>query len=619
MSTISRLVLTSALAVGMVQSAAAASFDNVVIFGDSLSDAGHYGARFTTNPGLTALEYVALHYGFVVQPSLPPGTVAAIGIAGGTDYAYGGARVMYNPGVPNSPPTDNAVPVAEQITGFLATGPLNPNALYAVWAGANDVFYQTGLVGASIITPAQMQTNLAQAVTDELTQIARLQASGAKNIIVINLPDIGATPFGQSTDPATFTAISSAYNAGLSYGLGQLGTGIIPINAYGLLNEILASPTIYGFTNTTSTACTTSSSIYCTSAIPSTLVNSTAANDYVFADSVHPTTGADKLVAQYIESVIEAPEKIGMLAEVPLQIMGTQMRAVEGRFLADDNQQATGKFQVFGAYDYNENKFDASSNNPGTDGIGNTVTIGGDMKVTNALSLGMVFGYGQTKTDFNANSGSFKLNAGSISAYTVYRQQNFYVRGMATIGSLDYLDIQRNIPLGPAIRTESGDTSGTLEALGVTGGYLIPLGSLTHGPVASLTYQDVDVVGYSESGDSSTAMTFGAQDRRSMIGSLGYQVFGRMQVASTTLLPFARITYEHEFNADDRTVSAGLVTMNGTFSMPTFKPDENTWRAEAGVAMKVCSNASVFLNYSGTIDQANEKVNAVAIGLKGAF
>jgi len=93
-----------------------------------------------------------------------------------------------------------------------------------------------------------------------------------------------------------------------------------------------------------------------------------------------------------------------------------------------------------------------------------------------------------------------------------------------------------------------------------------------------------------------------------------------MQISSATLLPFARIAYEHEFKADDRMVSAGLVnTMNGTFTMPTFKPDENVWQADVGISTKVCSNASVFLNYSGTINQVNDKVNAVTVGLKWAF
>ena len=62
---------------------ASAQFSNAYIFGDSLSDAGQYGARFTTNPGLTFPMYLAQRYGITVSPSF----------TGGTDFGQGGARV----------------------------------------------------------------------------------------------------------------------------------------------------------------------------------------------------------------------------------------------------------------------------------------------------------------------------------------------------------------------------------------------------------------------------------------------------------------------------------------------------------------------------------------------
>ena len=41
---------------------AGAQFSNAFAVGDSLSDAGQYGARFTTNPGLVAPQYLAQRY-----------------------------------------------------------------------------------------------------------------------------------------------------------------------------------------------------------------------------------------------------------------------------------------------------------------------------------------------------------------------------------------------------------------------------------------------------------------------------------------------------------------------------------------------------------------------------
>ena len=45
-------LVAGAVALAVAAGAASAQFTNAYVFGDSLSDAGQYGARFTTNPGL---------------------------------------------------------------------------------------------------------------------------------------------------------------------------------------------------------------------------------------------------------------------------------------------------------------------------------------------------------------------------------------------------------------------------------------------------------------------------------------------------------------------------------------------------------------------------------------
>src|SRR5262249_14376904 len=130
------------------------------------------GGKFTTNPGPVWAEVIAQRYGFTATPANQ----------GGTDYAEGGARVTQLPGVPPIPPTGTATPVATQVSNFLAKGPLNPSALYSVWAGGNDLFFQLGLAQAGLATPAEVQANLATAATQLVQQVGRLSAAGAKYI-----------------------------------------------------------------------------------------------------------------------------------------------------------------------------------------------------------------------------------------------------------------------------------------------------------------------------------------------------------------------------------------------------------------------------------------------------
>jgi len=187
-----------AIALALNATLASAQFSNIFFFGDSLTDSGSYKpvlppgtGLFTTNPGPVWSQVLAQRYGLTAIPANQ----------GGTNYAQGGARVTGLPGVPAAPPTGTATPIATQVTQLLATGPLDGNALYAVWGGANDIFFQLGALQAGVITPAQLQANIGIAAGDLVRQVAILQAAGARNIIVVNLPDIGRTPFGVGSGP----------------------------------------------------------------------------------------------------------------------------------------------------------------------------------------------------------------------------------------------------------------------------------------------------------------------------------------------------------------------------------------------------------------------------------
>src|SRR4030095_10036816 len=208
-------LLASALviALGLNHGEALAQFSGAYFFGDSLSDAGSFKpvlppgtGKFTTNPGPVWVEVFAQRYGFTATPANQ----------GGTDYAEGGARIALLPGVPPIPPTATANPVTVQVQNFLGKGAVDPGAVYSVWAGGNDVFFQLGLAGAGLATPAQVQANLALAATQLVQQGAILHGAGARYIIVWNLGDIGKTPFGAASGQAAlFTQASSLFNSTL--------------------------------------------------------------------------------------------------------------------------------------------------------------------------------------------------------------------------------------------------------------------------------------------------------------------------------------------------------------------------------------------------------------------
>jgi hypothetical protein len=92
-------------------------------------------------------------------------------------------------------------PISVQIDEFLARtgGTADPNALYTVWAGANDVFFNLGALQGGAIDAATLQTNVLAAAQAEIAQIRRLRDAGAQYIAVFGLPNIGLTPAFRGT------------------------------------------------------------------------------------------------------------------------------------------------------------------------------------------------------------------------------------------------------------------------------------------------------------------------------------------------------------------------------------------------------------------------------------
>jgi outer membrane lipase/esterase len=595
-----RTLLTSALAAGIAlgHGSASAQFNQFYFFGDSLTDAGVYGARFTVNPGLVWAQDLGNRYGITVKPSTQ----------GGVDFAQGGARVTQpSPLIPTGAPQRS---VSVQIDQLLqATPTLNPNAVYAVWIGANDIFVNLSAAGAGLLTAAQVQANITTAATDTLAQIARLRDAGARRVMVFNLPDIGQTPLGKSAPGVPFSALSGLFNSTLQAGLSSLNVDIIPINVFGLFNEVIANPASFGLTNVTSPACTTPSSLNCTAA---TLVAPNAGQTYAFADGVHPTPAAHQIIADYAAAIIEAPQKIGLLGEAPLQVEQANFRAIDDRMWSGLNTpRPQNKFDAYAVYDYGN--YDHSASTGGSDNQLNSVVAGVDMKISEQMLAGIAFGYTEDKGSFGNGGGGFKLNEASMTGYLGYGSGPWYVGASLGGADLDFRNIRRNFALGAGSRTESGDTRGTHVMGRVFGGYWFNASrAWIHGPFARLTYQQAKVDAWSETGTSSSAMTFGGQKRDALMSSLGWQVSGNIG----SLRPFGRVSWEKEYNHDDRSVRAGLVSMPGTFAIPVFRADENYVLFNVGASSDLGSKLVGFISVGATARKDDGNYQAVTVGVR---
>ncbi len=604
-----RSALALALALAAVPALAQDSpYSKSFFFGDSLTDSGYFrpaliravgpsGAlvgRFTTNPGLVWSEYVAEFYG----------TAAVSNNQGGTNYAVGGARTGTNATGPLG-----AIPsLTTQVNTYLtSTGArADPHALYTVWGGANDLF--------AVAAGAPAQTTITAAVTAQIGIVGALQRAGARYVLVPTVPDLGVTPSFRAQGPvgsATGTQLATTYNNALFGGLSAAGLRVIPLDTFHLLQEVVASPAQYGFTNVTGTACQpqiTAQSLTCS---PTNYVVPNAADTYAFADGVHPSSKAHRIVADYALSVLEGPRQISLL---------TQSAANVGRSRAE--RVAThlpGKPEADGMRWWGSVRADSQRYDRGElyDGIAPAGLFGVDW-ARGAMVYGGFAGYGSGTQDFGRNAGSFKQSDASLGGFAAWYGERAWVNGQLSYTWIAN-DVDRDVQLGEASRTHSGSPDGTNLSAGVSAGFELGDGAFRQGPVVSLLSQRIDLEGYAESNPSSTALTYADQSFDSLVGSVGWQA---SYAINEHLRPYARLTYDREFQKWDGEVSARLQSIPGLapYVVPSLNLDHNYSTVLVGARTQVLG-LDADIGLTATVGQkGGTATNATAFAtLSGSF
>lgn len=349
----------------------AGPYSNMYVFGDSLSDSGNdlqlFAApdpakslqaadlpassyytdgtntgRFTN--GLNYADRLADSFGLTLTPSTPP--------IGGNNYAHGGARSQY---VRGDVALYGALSFNQQIDSYLTRsgGVADPNALYVLWIGANDMADALGLWllnGGTAASLNIISDEAEQTVRDIVTAFVTLQTLGAKNFLIGNSPDLSLTPLARETaamvaanviaatagDPANepfiaqsilnvFRGASVGFNTALAAtlpGYAAPTTSVTYFDAFALQTAITANPAAYGLTNVTS-ACYDGQ--VDGSPTPGTSAVSECPNEseYLYYDLEHPSAVLHDWAARtmYAQLVVPEPGELA-LSLTALGLMG---------------------------------------------------------------------------------------------------------------------------------------------------------------------------------------------------------------------------------------------------------------------------------------------------------
>ena len=320
-----RLALAAGLALPAI---ASAGYSQLYVLGDSLSDVGNVGATqaaLVAANGGQPLPILGLADPNTPSPYAPNrasngplwvdvlagafGFTSTASLYGGTNYAFGGARTdnqLYNPLYPEFKG------LLQQRDALLADHPtLDPDALYVVWGGANNL--------QDILTGRPRADGTEQSIGKTLADLGlivdSLAAAGARHFLMPNAPDIGLVPRLIERGPyaAAFgSQLTGFFNTGLAGLIDSrraAGLDILTFDAAGFLAEVVAEPSRFGLTNV-SERCYTGDDITFNG---SGSVCATP-ESYLFWDGIHPTATGHALLAGAMLREVPEPATLGLLA-----------------------------------------------------------------------------------------------------------------------------------------------------------------------------------------------------------------------------------------------------------------------------------------------------------------
>jgi outer membrane lipase/esterase len=518
-------------------------------FGDSLTDNGNTFA-LTGSPGapyyqgrvsngLTYAEYLAPGLAAAATISATPGPARL-------NFAFAGATATPGSAVPN---------LAQQVAMYQARGiTARSDGLYVLLAGANDLL-NTVANPATQNGPALTAagSNAAAAVTSAVQSLASL---GAKNILVLNLPDISKTPrfVTGSGAPAAPLIQGGAYsfNNDIKARLAALSVGDAKVTLFDLnstLATILANPQRFGFSITNRNYVD----------ILASGGNPGDAGQYVFWDGIHPTTKTHAILAQALTEVINPEFVLGTFAaQGTAALAATDMTAdaLNGRL--DTTRAAVSRHSADGwiSYGYKTGDYGRDGYRNDFEFTGNVVTAGFDLNLTKDLLIGAAVSAENMKSDLGAGAGSGQMRGQLVAVYGQWKGTTFFADATAAYGSQDFKDLKRTTALG-GFETNA-ETDGDRVAGSVRVGADFSSGAIRFTPFAGLRYAKAKLDGYTEKEVAGLNFVFDGQTAKSFEGMIGATADYSLTNGPLPLVLSASAVYQKDIADDRRSFSGRL-------------------------------------------------------------
>ncbi|AHW63558.1 Putative secreted phospholipase [Corynebacterium glyciniphilum AJ 3170] len=297
----------------------ASGINEGVFFGDSLTDAGTYGFRWTTMPGESWAQMVAEEFGQSTDSNEHVANVDDVhqGIPGnpgpgGLNYAEGGARADEPYSAVSDNPDGTPIAATVQLQRYLDQhDSFRSDQFISLFIGTNDVALnfdpsQNEEIAEGLSNDERLPDDVAEAERSRIESAAesagetvqKILDNGAEHVLVFNLYDLADAPWSDNGATQDFMGeMTDVYNEKLESSLPD-DPRVDLFDLYALMSDIVAAPEDYGFTHgANEDACAPADVEWCDEG---EWKSPTADRDYVFAGRVHLTTRTNEIIADRV-------------------------------------------------------------------------------------------------------------------------------------------------------------------------------------------------------------------------------------------------------------------------------------------------------------------------------
>jgi outer membrane autotransporter protein len=332
-----------------------------------------------------------------------------------------------------------------------------------------------------------------------------------------------------------------------------------------------------------------------------------------YGDLLHPTSAGSAIIARYIAAQLQAPRTLQGPSRLALDTAEQFGRTLSSRMDFSSEKERGLKYFIVGDALSVDAKGNASTDAIDIDSVGATAGVA---YLFGSGVAGIAVNYSRPRAGFAGDASDIRSDTLQVGGFANVELGGAVVQGYVGYGRDDH-EINRS----GVVEGMHASTDGSHWLAGAKVGYLLPMGDVRVGPVATVDYARAKVDGFSEDGDPALTLDVSSVRASTLVGSLGVELQGDLEVGGLAFRPMLELVAEKSLGGNAGSIrfaqtSAPVIVNRWEFDEQSKKA---YGRMTAGFGAALFQRVSIDAQISTTFGRNDENENSAQVGLRFGF